>query len=201
VDERVQLRRLAVWTVITRGAGIVVSAIAIWALFGFFAAQRACAHDPQFPCSPRDASHPVRIQDATRSTAFYGHLHAGETDVFELALPRAQAVPWNLLIDDRDAANPARPTATLSSADGRILQTIDFGDTTQTYEPFSRERYLATRIESEQLPAGAYRIVVGMHGGVRSQRYTLAVGVAERWSIGEIPYLLGAIHRIRTQRY
>jgi hypothetical protein len=201
VDGRKQLRRLAVWTVITRAAGIVLSAIAIWGLFGFFAAQRACAHDPQFPCSPRDASHAVRVADATRSTAFYGHLRAGETDVFELALTRPQAVPWNLLIDDRDVENPARPSATLSSADGRVLQTIDFRDATQAYEPFSRERYLATPIVSTQLKPGTYRVVVDMHGGSGSQRYVLAVGAAERWSVGEIPYLLGAIHRIRTQKY
>lgn len=69
------------------------------------------------------------------------------------------------------------------------------------YEPFSRENYETTKPAQLDLPAGTYRVVIGMSGQNVPQRYTFAIGDAERFSPIEIPYLLGAIARIRAQKY
>lgn len=181
--------------------GIVALTIAIWFAVGFSSAQRACAHDPRFPCSPRTSADPVRVPDPAKSWAYYGHLTTGQHDVYAMPLSAATDVPWNLLVDERDAGNPARPTATLTAGDGRIVKTIGFSSTDAFYEPFSREHYVESPAVILHLQPGSYRIAVGMEGGLRPQRYTMAIGAAERFGIAEIPYVLGAISRIRARQY
>jgi hypothetical protein len=185
---------------VARIGGIVAVAIVIWFVAGFFSAQRACAHDPRFACSPRGPSDPVRIKDPSKSWAFYGHLRKGETDVYEITVDRSAQIPWSLLVDRRDAGNPARPFFTLSTADGRLLQTTDFAHSERFYEPFSREQYSTTPTTILSLEAGRYSIAIRMCG-TNEQRYTLAIGSVEHFGISEIPYVLGSIHRIRAQQY
>ncbi|MDQ2991303.1 MAG: hypothetical protein M3R30_00580, partial [Candidatus Eremiobacteraeota bacterium] len=158
-------------------------------------------HDPRFACSPRGEANAIAIADATTSWAFYGHLKTGQADVYAFTLRSPATVPWNLLVDERDAGNLARPAATLSSPVGKIVAGTDFGRQETFYEPFSRERYASTRVRTLRLAAGTYRIVVTMEGGSAEQRYTLAVGSAERFGIADVPYVLGAIHRIRALDY
>lgn len=176
-----------------------VLASLFWVAFGYFSAQRACAHDPRFTCSPRTAKNPVLIPDASKSWAFYGTLRHGQTDRYEFELPARTSVPVNLLVDARDSANPARPALTIDR-NGRSVTFLDFSRVTTFYEPFSREQYINTPSQDLTLEPGHYTATVSM-SGTDAQRYTLAIGEAERFTVFEVPYVAGAIHRIRALRY
>ena len=168
---------------------------------GALSAGRACAHDPRFVCSPRDTNHPVVVTDPQKSWAFYGHLRTGEEDRYAIETPKAVAVPVQLLVDRRDANNPVRPVATIATTSGHAIATIDFERTQRFFEPFSRVTYLATPNRVVTFPAGTSTITVVMHGIAAPQRYTLAIGNDERFSLLEIPYVLGALYRIHTQNF
>ena len=176
-------------------------ALAFWLALGYASAQRACAHDPRFVCAPSDGANPVAISDVRKSWAFYGSLSSGQRDRFTFSLARPAEVPWSLLVDVRDAENPARPSAALYGPQTGSPNRIVFDRAARFYEPFSRETYLQTREQTLRLPAGSYRVVVGMHGGRGSQRYVMAIGSEERFSPLDMPYVLGAIGRIRALRY
>jgi len=177
-------------------------AFALWLGVGYSAAQRACAHDPRFVCSPRSATHAVRIPDASKSWAYYGGLTPDQSDEYTFGLSRATVVSWSLLVDARDAATPARPAAALFDAQGSVIAGVNFaGGGSAFYEPFSRESYLQSAIRHLNLWPGNYSIVVSMSGAAARQRYVMAIGDAERFSPLEIPYVAGAIARIRARRY
>ena len=75
-------------------------------------------------------------------------------------------------------------------------------DRTQVFfEPFSHLNYVATIAKSVLLRPGAHRLTVVMKGTGNEQRYVLALGEQERFSVGEIPYVLGAIHRVQVRGY
>lgn len=175
-------------------------ALAIWVAIGCFSAQVACAHDPRFVCSPRAAEHAVAIPDAGKSWAYYGGLAPGQSDAFVLRVDRSIAVPWNLLVDVRDAGNPARPVGTLYGAAGHAIASVAFSGNRSFFEPFSRESYLESPSVTLRLTPGSYSLFVRMSSGPR-QRYVMAIGEAERFSPLEIPYVVGAIARIRALRY
>jgi hypothetical protein len=180
----------------------VAAALALWFAFGFFSAQRACAHEPRFVCSPRSASDAIAIPDPSRSWAFYGHLVPGQNDVFTFRAPQALVVPWNLLVDVRDRAIPTRPQAVLRTSEGRAIAQLRVSGRRTFYEPFSRETYIMSPTPRLRLGPGNYCVVVTMRGSTkREQRYVMAIGEAERFGIGEFPYVLGAIHRIRARDY
>jgi hypothetical protein len=189
------------WRNVLRVAIVAIVAIASWFAVGFSSAQRACAHDPRFACSPRAHSNPVSIADATKSWAFYGHLRSGETDEYDFTLAMAAKIPWSLLVDARDVANPARPVGVLFGPDGKPVRALDFAHAERFYEPFSREEYLTTPPLALALQPGAYHVIVKMQGGTAEQRYVMAIGADERFGVGEIPYVVGAIHRIRALDY
>ncbi len=86
-------------------------------------------------------------------------------------------------------------------ATGQIVARVTFTHAVTFYEPLSRETYLTTPDAMIALSPGTYRLTVTMPGARIPQRYTLALGNEERFSIGEIPYVIGAIARIRAQRY
>lgn len=184
-----------------RRAGLtLLAALTIWLAIGFSAAQRACAHDPRFVCSPRTGSNSVVIPDVGKSWAYYGGLMAGQSDRFVFDVNGLTVVPWSLLVDARDANDPARPAATLYDADGRAIARLALLRGNAFYEPFSRESYRQSGTDDLHLSPGAYSIVVTMSAGSR-QRYVMAIGDAERFSPFEIPYVAGAIVRIRSRRY
>lgn len=173
----------------------------VWLLVGSATAQVACAHDPRFICSPRSAEHPVRIPDVGKSWAYYGGIGRGQSDTFAFTVDRTTQAPWNLLVDVRDANNAARPSATLYNAAGSAIARVGFADGATTfYEPFSRESYLESRTVNLSLSPGRYSVVVTMPAAA-PQRYVMAIGEAERFSPLEIPYVIGAIARIRALRY
>lgn len=179
-----------------------VAALAMWFAFGFFSAQRACAHDPRFVCSPRSASDAVAIPDPSKSWAFYGHLVPGQDDIFTFRVTRWIDEPWNLLVDVRDRATPTWPEAELRTSQGRTISQLRISNERTFYEPFSRETYIISPTPRVRLGPGDYSVIVTMHGPPnREQRYVMAIGEAERFGIGEIPYVLGAIHRIRARDY
>jgi hypothetical protein len=182
---------------------LVVFAIALLGIVcaGALSAGRACAHDPRFVCSPRDAQRPVVVADPQKSWAFYGRLDAEQQDRYVVDTPRAVAVPVQLLIDRRDAANPARPVAAIADAGGRAIATVDLTQSHSFFEPFSRVTYLESPERLIRFPAGRSTIAVAMRGGEQSQRYTLAIGSDERFSPWEMPYLLGAVYRIHAQEF
>lgn len=168
---------------------------------GVFSAGTACAHDPRFACSPRGDDHPIVVHDPTKSWAFYGHLAAGEFDHYEFTVKRAANIPISVLVDTRDAGNPARPVATVRSAQGRTIARVDMREPISFFEPFSRVHYLSSKARTIAFAPGAYTIDVRMEGGAQPQRYTLAIGAEERFGIGEIPYVLGAIYRIHNRKF
>ena len=182
-----------------RIGGFAAIALAVWVVVGSLTAQTACAHDPRFVCSPRPQSHPVLIPDAGKSWAYYGSLASGQHDAFVFSIDRPLDVPWQLLVDRRDAFNPARPQATLSGPGGVAARVTS--EDTAFYEPFSRLSYVTSPDRTLHLQPGAYAVDVTMVRGDRPQRYVMAIGSAERFGLGEIPYVLGAIARIRAQRY
>jgi hypothetical protein len=179
----------------------LASALIAVLIAGALSAGRACAHDPRFACSPRDTNDPVVVADPQKSWAFYGHLRAGEEDRYAIETPKAVAVPVQLLVDRRDANNSARPVATIANTSGHAIATIDFEQTQRFFEPFSRVTYLATSDRVVAFPAGTSTITVTMHGIAAPQRYTLAIGSEERFSLLEMPYLLGALYRIHTRSF
>jgi len=183
-----------------RIVGFATLAVVVWAGAGYFSALSACAHDPRFACSPRSQDHPVTIPDAGKSRAYYGSLAASGSDRYRFDLAAPLSVPVNLLVDDRDVKNASRPVFKLER-DGTTVSRIDFVHWEKFYEPFSREGYVETPERQLLLPAGHYVATVTMEGGVAPQRYTLAIGNAERFSVFEVPYVLGAIHRIRALQY
>lgn len=166
-----------------------------------FLAGRACAHDPRFVCSPRSRNDPVVVSDPKKSWAFYGDLGAGDTDHYLIQTPQTIAVPVQVLVDQRDAVNPARPVVTVAAASGRAIATIDLKRAQPFYEPFSRVTYLQSADRVLTLRAGTSTITVAMRGGDAPQRYALAVGSDERFSVFEMPYLIGAVYRIHTRRF
>jgi hypothetical protein len=180
-------------------AAVIVLIVACVA--GFLSAGRACAHDPRFACSPRHASNPVEIADPQKSWAFYGHLVPGETDYYIFTTREPLRVPWSILLDERDESNPARPVVTLYTADGKVRDRLDLKDPTRYYETFSQEQYLTSRDRSIAQSPGTYSAVVTMSGGRMPQRYTFAIGEAERFGLIEIPYVAGAVLRVRSLRY
>ena len=149
---------------VVRVVAVALGAFVFWLALGMSGASRACAHDPRFACSPRDASHAVAISDARKSWAFYGDLAPGEADVYRFDLARAANVPVSLLVDERDASNPGRPVASIEAIGAPFRERIDFSRTRQFYEPFSRERYITTPDRNLSLPAGRYALRVTMQG-------------------------------------
>ena len=174
--------------------------VLVYCAIGFFGAQTACAHDPRFICSPRDGR-AVEIPDPGKSWAYYGHLKAEQQDAFTFTVAAPLHVPWSLLIDARDSSDPARPYAIISDRSGREIAHLDFTHVAPFYEPFSRERYLQTNTLDLYLTPGTYTIAVSMRDGDRRQRYVMAIGDAERFTPAEIPYVLGAIYRIRARNF
>jgi hypothetical protein len=168
---------------------------------GFFSAGRACAHDPRFACSPRGQDRPIHIAQPEKSWAFYGHLSAAEEDRYAVETSRPIVVPVQILIDERDAVNPARPVARINDGSGRFIAAIDLASGRPFFEPFSRVTYLESPDRVIRFPAGTSTITVTMRDGSASQRYVLAIGSAERFSALEIPYLLGALYRIHTRKF
>lgn len=138
------------------------AAFMLWVVAGYSAAQIACAHDPRFVCSPRSAAHPVAIPDAGKSWAYYGGLAGAQRDTYSLSVDRATAVPWNLLVDARDASNSARPEATLYDVAGRVVARLTFSRVQIFYEPFSRESYVESQTLVLHLLPGYYKIVVSV---------------------------------------
>lgn len=182
---------------------LLLTTIAIIAFFaaGVFSAGRACAHDPRFACSPRDAAHPIAVSDPQKSWAFYGRLAANAEDRYTMVAAHPTRVPVQLLIDQRDAANPLRPVAVVADGSGRVIARADLTHERRFFEPFSRVTYAAGVEQRVLLPAGESTITVRMHGTGVSQRYTLALGAEERFSIVEIPYVVGAVYRIHERRF
>lgn len=168
---------------------------------GFLSARDACAHDPRFACSPRGAERPIVIDDPQKSWAFYGHLRPNEEDHYRITVRKPLRVPWSLLVDERDAGNTARPEALVQDGSGRKLAQLNLVQPVHFYEPFSRERYLSSNNSVLDLPPGAYVAIVRMRGGDSLQRYTFAIGESEQFSLTEIPYVFGAVARMRTLHY
>ena len=181
-------------TVIAVGFATLVGA-------GALSAGRACAHDPRFACSPRDAKHPISVSDPEKSWAYYGRLSAGTEDRYEVVTARAVTVPVQLLIDQRDAGNPLRPIAVIADPAAREISRIDLAQNRWFFEPFSRVTYLSSVKRTVSLPAGISSITVTMHGAGAPQRYTLAIGTVERFSVWELPYIVGAAFRIHARQF
>ena len=185
------------------GLLVIMVAVGIWFVAGWSDAGRACAHDPRFACSPRPATNPITISDPQKSWAFYGRLTPGQTDTYTVAAGTGVTVPWQLLIERSDEGNAARPHAIVRNQQGQMIASLDLrSDATQTFfEPFSGTKYLATLAKSLTLPPGTSTITVSMLQGSAPQRYVMALGQDERFGLGEIPYVLGAIHRVKTRGY
>lgn len=179
-------------------AALVLAALVVGVSIG--SAQVACAHDPRFACSPR-ARNPIRIPDPSKSWAYYGHLGPGQTDLYRFTVSQALAVPWNVLLDQRDAATAGRPVATITDSTGHAIAQANLKHPEAFFEPFSREHYLISPDQTILLSPGRYEVRVTIVGAKSAQRYTLAIGEAERLSPLEYAYLVGAILRIRAQRY
>jgi hypothetical protein len=177
-----------------------LTVLAVIVAISIGSAQVACAHDPRFACSPR-AANPIRIPDPSKSWAYYGHLGAGQSDLYRFSISKALAVPWNVLLDQRDAATPGRPVAIMTDGAGHVVAEANLDRPVTFYEPFSREHYLTSPDRTLHLRPGRYEVRVSMPGANEAQRYTLAIGEAERFSPLEVPYLIGAILRIRAQHY
>jgi hypothetical protein len=179
---------------VKRALIFIVAAVTLVATVGFFSAGRACAHDPRFACSPRGQDRPIHITQPEKSWAFYGHLSAAEVDHYTVDTLRSIVVPVQILIDERDAGNPARPVAKIKDAAGRSIGAIDLASGHPFFEPFSRVRYLESPDRLIRFSAGTSTITVSMRDGSASQRYVLGIGSAERFSASEIPYLRGSLN-------
>ena len=185
-----------------RIVAILIAAVAVMFIAGMLSAGTACAHDPRFACSPRGSDHPVVIPDPTKSWAYYGDLAPGEADRYVFTVVTAAKIPASILVDVRDAqANSARPVAAVTDGRGRSVATLDLHAPIQFDEPFSRVRYVGSPTTTLSLVPGNYAIEVTMRGGTKPQRYALAVGSEERFGLGEIPYVLGAMYRIHNRKF
>lgn len=173
----------------------------VWFAFGWFDAQTACAHDPRFSCSTRDAQHAIVIPDAQKSWAYYGRLARGQRDIYRVVLRDHLTVPLNSSIEKADAVKPGRPRVVVRDSYGRAIATVPFDRVQAFYEPFSRISYLTTPDRELHLSPGTYLITVTMDGATLPQRYVLAIGSLERFTVDEIPYVIGAVHRIRARGY
>lgn len=176
-------------------------ALAVLVIAGAFSAGTACAHDPRFACSPRDADHPIVISDPAKSWAFYGRLAEGREDRYSIRASARIRVPLSILLDVRDAANTARPVASIYNAAGSLRTRIDLSSPARFYEPFSRVHYLTSGEREITFPQGRSTIVVAMRGGSEPQRYAFAIGRDERFGLLEMPYLAGALYRIHTRKF
>ncbi len=185
------------------GVLVVIGAVGIWFAAGWSDAGRACAHDPRFACSPRPATHPIAISDPRKSWAYYGRLTPGQTDTYTVSTQSAVTVPWQLLIERKDEGNAARPYAIVRNQRGQQIATLDLqsGATQTFFEPFSGTNYLATIARQLTLAPGISTITIGMSNGSAPQRYVMALGKDERFGLEEIPYVFGAIHRVKTRGY
>ena len=186
---------------IRRVATAILLALALAIVAGAFSAQTACAHDPRFACSARDASHSIVVSDPAKSWAFYGSLAEGQEDHYSIQAREKTRVPVSILLDERDAANPARPVASVYDGAGSIAERIDLSKPTSFYEPFSRVQYLSSSEREITLPPGRSTVVIAMQGGSGPQRYVFAIGRDERFSPLELPYVVGAIYRIHMRRF
>jgi len=188
------VKRVVGRTLIVLGGTLIAAFLA-----GVFSAGTACAHDPRFACSPRPASSPVAIGDVVKSWAFYGRLASPQRDYYDFSTAVPLRIPVDLLVDKRDAANPARPSLIVEGANQREIMRLDLSNPGTFDEPFSRVSYLSKSGELDLAP-GRYTAVVSMSG--RSpQRYTFAIGRDERFGILEIPYVLGAVYRIHNRDF
>jgi hypothetical protein len=176
-------------------------AVIVWFAFGWLSAQTACAHDPRFSCSPRDAHHAILIPDPQKSWAYYGRLSRGQTDAYRIVLRDRLTVPLSVSIEKSDAANPGRARVLVRDSAGHAVATVSFDRVQTFYEPFSRISYLTTANRQLLLSPGTYSIAVTMDRASLPQRYVLAVGSSERFTVGELPYVVGAVHRIRARGY
>ena len=186
---------------VMRSGLIILGAFVLWVGVGFASAQTACAHDPRFTCSPRAPQNPVRVPDAAKSWAYYGRLTPGESDTYTFDVPQRLGVPIQLLVESADAANPARPAVTVTDESGKPAVSIDFQRTETFHEPFSGLDYVTTPAQMYVLSPGHYIATVSMRGGSAPQRYVFAIGDAEKFGVGEIPYVLGAVYRVKTRGY
>ena len=182
---------------------IILSAllvVAVTVAVSIASAQVTCAHDPRFVCSPR-AGTPIIIADPSKSWAYYGHLEPQQTDVYRFTVSKSLDVPWNVLLDERDAATAGRPAATVAHSAAHVVAAADLRHPKTFFEPFSREHYLISPDQTMHLTPGRYEVRVSIPGATGEQRYTLAIGEAERFSPLEYGYLVGALLRIRMQHY
>lgn len=186
---------------IGRAVAVFVAVVALWLIVGISSAQTACAHDPRFACSPRAADNAVRIPDPAKSWAYYGRLAPGATDTYTFDVPRQLGVPITLLVETADASNAARPALTIRNAAGKTAVAVDFARSQTFHEPFSGLDYLTTPDHVYVLEPGRYTAAVTMQGGISPQRYVFAIGSAEKFGLAEIPYVLGAVHRVKTRGY
>lgn len=141
------------------------------------------------------------IPDPQKSWAYYGRLARGQRDVYRVVLRNRLTVPLSISIEKADEVNPGRPHVVVRDSSARAVATVPFDRVQAFYEPFSRISYLTTPSRELQLSSGTYSIAVTMDGATLPQRYVLAVGSLERFTLGEIPYVIGAVHRIRAREY
>ena len=179
----------------------ILLAVALVITVGVFSAGTACAHDPRFACSARSADHPIVVSDPQKSWAFYGRLAQGQEDHYAVLARTSARVPLSLLLDVRDAANPARPIASVYDNAGAVVKRITFSRPGTFYEPFSRVHYVTTGEREILFAPGRSTVVVAMRGGSQPQRYAFAIGRDERFGVLELPYMAGAIYRIHTRKF
>lgn len=179
----------------------ILVALALIVGAGALSARTACAHDPRFACSPREAAHPIVVTDPAKSWAFYGRLAQGEEDHYSIQARAKTRVSISILLDVRDAGNPARPVASVYDSAGRVADRIALSTPASFYEPFSRVDYLSSGERDIMLPQGRSTIVIAMRGGSEPQRYAFAIGRAERFSILDLPYVAGALYRIHARKF
>lgn len=180
-------------------AVLVVLALVITA--GALSAGTACAHDPRFACSPRDAAHPIVVSDPAKSWAFYGRLGEGQEDHYSIQARAKTRVPISILLDVRDAGNRARPVASVYDGAATIVDRIALSNPTSFYEPFSRVHYLTSGEREITLARGRSTVVIVMRGGSAPQRYVFAIGRDERFGLLELPYVAGALYRIHMRKF
>ncbi len=188
------MKRIVSWCI-----GVLLGAFFVWFGVGFFAAQRACASDPQFTCSPRDLAHPVEVTDASHAQAYYGVLSSGERDIYRLTIASATSLPLALLIPAGQAAGPARPLATVIDAKGETVANMTMQATQPFFDSGTRMDYVESRA-TIALDPGTYSIYVGVNAAITPQRYVLAIGTDTAFNPAELPYILGSIYRIHTMR-
>jgi hypothetical protein len=191
------VRRKRLAQAVTFAAGALV----LWIVFGFVSAQTACAHDPRFACSPRGADNPIPIRDPAKSWAYYGRLSSGQSGTYAFEVKEPLRVPISLLIEEADAANPARPALQIENGRGADAVQLDLSRSERFHEPFSGIDYLSTPDHTYVLSPGLYRATVAMKGGNGPQRYVFAIGEAEKFGIAEIPYVFGAVYRVKTRGF